>query len=282
MLFGDGVYNPHDGATFSGQARAFGQGDQYWQHTDPVSDTVAGKLPRRYGYEQSTIHTAEVCGLVASLRWRRPGEWNIFIGDRSALFQIMTKVATKAHTCILGGCCSTLETMLLHIMRELEAGWEVGVPAPAWRRHQVLHPEGWNIQAPTDRHSNDLKWFSKIATVSHGMVGVDIKSHQEGMDRPNAASTHGNTFQDQYCDDVRPDAIPRDIRIPAGGAFCYITLDGHMVTKQISVTVRSRLRDEAVQQWRAKPVQGKIANCHRLLYGPTMDIRAYTACTILP
>lgn len=86
VLFGVGGFSSRAGATFSGQARAFGRGDEYWHSTDPVSEPVVSRLPARYGYDIATVHTAELCALDASLRWRLRGHWNMYIGDRSALF----------------------------------------------------------------------------------------------------------------------------------------------------------------------------------------------------
>lgn len=280
VLFGDGGFSPRTGATFSGQARAFGRGDEYWQHTDPISDPIAARLPPRYGFEEPTIHAAEVCGLVGSLQWRSPGAWHLFVGDRSALFHLMHKLQAQPPCNILYGCCITMESRLYHIMQELSAQWKGDALEPAWRINQRIHPEGWRIQSHPEDQRDKPKWLSKIAFQASGVVGVDIKSHQGDMQLPNAACVHGNHTQDVMCDSVRGNPRPAGVRLPSGGTFCFITRDGHMVTRAIADANRVRLREEATRKWVGRAVQGKIASCHTQLYAPTMDLRLFTACKV--
>ena len=95
-LFGDVGFYRRRGATFAAQARAFGTLENYWLASRPAADMTASRMPARYGYEAPTIHTAELAALIASLRWRRPGCWNLFVGDRSALFSAMERAASRS------------------------------------------------------------------------------------------------------------------------------------------------------------------------------------------
>ena len=100
------------------------------------------------------------------------------------------------------------------------------------------------------------------------------------MQLPNAACVHGNHTQDVMCDSVRGNPRPAGVRLPSGGTFCFITRDGHMVTRAIADANRVRLREEATRKWVGRAVQGKIASCHTQLYAPTMDLRLFTACKV--
>lgn len=192
----------------------------------------------------------------------------------------MNKLRVRTADHILKGCCVPVATRLLHIIAELDEEWREVAPKPAWRINQDLHPEGWTVQRQESEDPGRNKWYSQIAYHRCGLVGVDIKSHQSGTYIPNAAATHGNEIQDEMCDAARATNRPLNIRIPTGGPVVYATIDGYMVTKHISDVVRERLREQAVQAWRARPVQGKVATCRGRLFGPTMDIKAYTACNI--
>ena len=85
-MFGDGGFALACGGLFSAQARVFGQLDQYWDDSTPAAAAVACRTPARYGFESVTVHCAEMAALVAALRWRQRGAWNMFVGDRSAFF----------------------------------------------------------------------------------------------------------------------------------------------------------------------------------------------------
>ena len=148
LLFGDGGYMNQSGATFAAQARAFGGGDQYWNTSDPVSDPVVSRLPRRYGYDNVTIHTAETCALVAALRWRRLGQWNMYVGDRSAVFQVMARLGVR-DPCDITACCgSTLAARLFHLLAEIGVAWRDNAEQPSWRLHHCGYPDQWNVRIP--------------------------------------------------------------------------------------------------------------------------------------
>ena len=66
-LFGDGGYDLSDGASFSAQVRYFQHSPQYFVSAEAAERPVASRLPRRYGYEVSAVHTAELSAMVASL-----------------------------------------------------------------------------------------------------------------------------------------------------------------------------------------------------------------------
>ena len=85
-LYGDGNYIEGSGATYSAQQLIFGNDALYFEKAEPVDAASMARLPDRFGYERTTVHTAELPAMLTSLRWRRCGRWSIFVGDRSALF----------------------------------------------------------------------------------------------------------------------------------------------------------------------------------------------------
>ena len=82
----DGGYDVKLGASFSAQVKYFQAGPLYFESSIDSERPVASRLPHRYGYEESTGHTAELAAMIASLRWIAPGAYNMFVGDRNALF----------------------------------------------------------------------------------------------------------------------------------------------------------------------------------------------------
>ena len=71
------------------QPRLFGKDPNYLNKSSAASRPVLASLPNRFGYEVCIIHTAESAAMVASLRWRSDCVWNIFLGDRNALFTVL-------------------------------------------------------------------------------------------------------------------------------------------------------------------------------------------------
>lgn len=91
FLCGDGGYTPACGASFSGGVHAFGAPGAYFDSSREAVAPVSARMPMRYGFEAASVHTAELAALVASLRWRQLGGWNMYVGDRSAVFHVMHK-----------------------------------------------------------------------------------------------------------------------------------------------------------------------------------------------
>jgi hypothetical protein len=89
-VYGDGGHNGKV-ATFCSQPRSFGAGSEYWLSSESVTEKMQGALPRRYGLESTTVHTAEMVSMVNAMRWCQPGHWNLAVFDRSALFHALTK-----------------------------------------------------------------------------------------------------------------------------------------------------------------------------------------------
>ena len=56
------------GATYAAQIRIFGEGPNYFKESGVASRPVLARLPLRFGYEASTIRTAELAAKVRSLR----------------------------------------------------------------------------------------------------------------------------------------------------------------------------------------------------------------------
>ena len=122
-LFGDGGFDPVRGiATFSGGPQRFGAATHYWDESSPAAAAVIGRLPSRFGFESSTVHTAELVAMVVALQWRQPGKWNLFVGDRSALFNVLERVSGHRHG-LLQSSHSPLESRLGHILQYLHGVW---------------------------------------------------------------------------------------------------------------------------------------------------------------
>lgn len=279
-LFGDGGFDRRRGATFAAQARAFGTLENYWLASRPAADMTASRMAVRYGYKAPTIHTAELAALIASLRWRRPGCWNLFFGDRSALFSAMERAASRSPGARNKLACAPFECRLRRVLAELSDAWEGTPHIPAWRLNQVAYPGEWNVQRPSAPESAQRQWLSQLAYAKEGMVGVDVKSHQEGPPCPYPTIVAGNEAQDKACDEARSLPRPPDVHLPTGGLFAFAILDGRMVTEPIVAAVRKVLRDQADVAWRRWEVQGKLAGLGGLVYTAVLDMRVYAQCTV--
>ena len=175
-LFWDGGYDPKHGASFSAQVRYFKSGPQYFISAVGFERPVASRLPHRYGYEESTVHTAELSAMVASLRWCSPGEWNMFVGDRSALFSALNEAVDPCSLWPARSACLPLEGRLRSIMRRLASSWIGVCNIPRWKDDQIRNPGMWEVRIPLEPDSK-LKWMSKISFDQHGLTGVDVKSY---------------------------------------------------------------------------------------------------------
>ena len=69
-LYVDGSYKEGDGATYAAQPRRFGDDQDYGNQTEPEAVAAMARLPDRFGYEKSTVHTAELAAMLTSLRLR--------------------------------------------------------------------------------------------------------------------------------------------------------------------------------------------------------------------
>ena len=76
-LYGDGGYSPQFGATFCSQARGFGVAGEYWTTSSWASRTLSGRLPARYGWEPSAIHTARRAALWCFTSKKCCSTWGI-------------------------------------------------------------------------------------------------------------------------------------------------------------------------------------------------------------
>eukprot|EP00972_Heterocapsa_arctica_P107903 15891960-Heterocapsa_arctica.AAC.1 len=61
---------------------------------------------------------------------------------------------------------------------ELRHCWVAGAQVPVWRVHQSLVPHEWVVRRPISRESVRGKWWCNLPYAAHGLVGVDVKSHQ--------------------------------------------------------------------------------------------------------
>ena len=258
--------------TYSAQARAFGPLGGYWERSRQVSVPILGRLPERYGYEASGVHLAEFVGMLCALRWRRPGDWNLLVCDRSALF-----AALRRSHCPSRWAHFPLESVLRAVLDHLQRSWRGGRFTPSWRLDVETHPEKWNVRR---EHQGHTRTMVQVAFDEHGLVGVDVKSHQQGDPCPYPVIIEGNEQQDEGCRQARLRPQPPDIFLPAGSLFAFLVWEGRMITTTTREAVRRQLRLQACQQWKLRRVQGKIARLGPELYRASMHPRHYTQITI--
>ena len=67
-LYGDGSYKEGDGATYAAQPRRFRDDQDYFNKTEAAAVSAMAKLPEMFGYEKSTVHTAELAAMITSLK----------------------------------------------------------------------------------------------------------------------------------------------------------------------------------------------------------------------
>ena len=93
---------------------------------------------------------------------------------------------------------------------------------------------------------NKLKWMSKIPFERHGLIGVDVKSHQTKTIISYPTITKGNDIHDRNCEDVKYWPKIADIKIPNGGSLVYPRREGCMVTGPTNNCIRSLLKQRRV------------------------------------
>ena len=267
-LFGDGGYDVKHGASFSAQIRFFQSGPQYFLSTATFESPVSSRLPHRYGYEESTVHTAELSAMVASLRWCSPGAWNMFVGDRSSLFSALREAADPFALWPSRGACLPLEGRLRFIVRRIASSWTGVCNTPLWKENQEHYPEKLEVRIPLEA-DDKLKWMSKISFHQFGLIGVDVKSHQVNTAYPHPVITQGNDAQDTYCRTANARPRPPDILLPSGGPFAFLCKDGRMVTAIPNKFTRDLLRRQSIALMSTKRTQGKLAKFKGLIYPHT-------------
>ena len=170
-------------ATFAAEARSFGEFGEYFDVSRPAAPAVLGRLPQRYGHERVDVHTAELAGMLAAFRWRRIGEWNLFVGDRSALFAVIRRALEQRGGDITSSPCAPLESRLRVVIREICEGFAPACSRPSWLLNQGEEPARWNVWRQEDGEESRKCWC-QVAVRRPGLVGVDVKSHQSGAGRP--------------------------------------------------------------------------------------------------
>ena len=275
-LFGDGGFDLSHGATFCCQARGFGPPGNYWSSAAWASQKLLGRLPRRYGWEHSSIHTAEMQALTCSLRFRTPNAWQLLVFDRSSLFNGMhTALAGSLHHIQASACIPQL-SIIRRALLHLRSSW-ASAPKPSWKLHQETYPKHWEAKLvdPTTHKSVTL---SRIAYESDGVVGLDIKSHQTDSTSPFPAAVHGNEVQDKGCLEARSLPLPADVRVPTAGLFAWVSDDGRMVTGPIRSHIRTKLRESSKHAWCSRAVQGLVPRLEDEIFLPALDPALYVQC----
>ena len=79
-------------------------------------------------------------------------------------------------------------------------------------------------------------------------MGVDVKSHQDGLQVPCAAVVQGNEAQDDFCDEARRQRQPLDVHIPSCGFYAFFSIEGFAVTSPLATAIKKVLREQASAQ----------------------------------
>ena len=103
------------------------------------------------------------------------------------------------------------------------------------------------------------KWMIKKSFEQHGLIGVDVKSHQTNTTVAYLAITKGNDSQDRNCEDIRHSPTIDDIQIPSGGPFVFLIREGCMVSGATNKFVRGLLRQQSLTELTTKHVNGGVA-----------------------
>ena len=203
----------------------------------------------------------------------------MFVGDRSSLFAALREASEPASRWPCRGSNLPLEGRLRLILARLSSAWPNVHRTPRWRDDQVDNPDTWNVKISVVP-GQDPKWMSKIAFENHGLVGLDVKSHQEDTSYPYPVITEGNDAQDRYCCSVNANPKPPDVWLLSCGPFAFLCKDGRMVTRTPSLFVRGLLRSQSSAAMATKSTQGYLATLRGSLYPHTLDVRIYTSCSI--
>ena len=260
--------------TFAAQARGFMPAESSWDVTGRVLPQVRGKLPRRYGWEHTNIHTAEFFAMLIALRWSRPDRWNLLVVDRSSLFPLLRACAEGDPTRLLRFSCVHLMSRLRAVKRKLIRSWTGADNPPRWRLDQARRPERWTVSEPLP--SGRARSLCEIAYSEHGLVGIDIGSHQGPDTATIKVLVEGNDRQDAGCAQARSNSLPDDIWWPSGGPAFQLSYQGRAVTQPAREFLRGLMRQEALAKWRLRTVQGKCSATPGI-FTPGLDIRLFTA-----
>ena len=156
------------------------------------------------------------------------------VADRSALFSAMSRLRTGTTAALAKGACSPLELRIRSVLLEMDEKWQASAASPSWRLNQLRFPERWNVVRPASDAATKSKRMCDIAYVSGGVVGVDIKSHQDdGEPCPYPVVVAGNAAVDQACDEARAQRQPPDVMLPSGGWLVFAVVQGRMITPRL-------------------------------------------------
>ena len=266
-------------ATFSAQARSFGDGSTYWSTSAVTNAPVTGRLPAQYGWATPGIHEAELLAMLCAMRWRRHGQWNMLVVDCGSLFASLRRCSDPPEAFARSLRHGPFEARLRRIMSQVRASWKEPDNTPSWRLQQEMHPELWNVQRMADGKPQTQ---CSLDYCKHGLVGVNIKSHQRLGAFPHPVVVQGNVVQDAECGAARAAPLPPSVRWPTGGLVAALSVQGWSIVGPPREALRTLLRQEACRQWSSRIVQGKLARCSDHLHPASMDVRWYQACRIPP
>ena len=126
-LYGDGGFFSLSGASFAAQPRFFGGTGHNYEESSPAENGVASRVPPvvkdTRTLHDTTVHVVEFAAMVCALSWRQLGESSHFVGDRSAHFQVMERLASRPPQPLTQGACILLEARLRRIALDLRGAW---------------------------------------------------------------------------------------------------------------------------------------------------------------
>ena len=277
-LFADGGARGQSCCTFASQAQAFTVAHDRTLSPGAAGPQLSSRLPSRYGWEKVGIHAAELMGMLTSLRWSRPGDWTLLTLDRSSLFPLLDVAAVGSSKQLLARPCQHLISRVHAVIGALKQAWSDQSPVPPWRSHQISHPSAWNVRQESDGRSLNI---CRIAFAEHGLVGVDVKSHQQDVPLPNPFIVQGNVRQDEQCSAACHLHCPSDVWWPSGGPAFQLSHLGKAVSDPCRDFLRTLLRAEATAKWQLRAVQGKLAYASGV-FQPGLDIRLFTRFRVPP
>ena len=110
------------------------------------------------------------------------------------------------------------------------------------------------------------KCMSRITFEKHGLIGVDVKSHQKKTTRPLPAITLGNDSQDWNCEIIRRSPDIDDILIQSGKPFAFLTKESRMFPGPTNKVSRGLLRTQLLAKLTTKKTQGRVAKLKDTIY----------------
>jgi len=213
------------------------------------------------------------------------GQWNLYVGDRKAVFDRMNILQTQTGRGREKGKWKTVEERLRKILvRASQERKPDTARIPRWKQELDADPDRWNVTRALEEGGKP-RCLCRVAVNVEGMVGLDIYSHTKPEQRTGVAQKviwKVNELTDKGTKEAKY-MIQRQevVDVPTGGQMFFYMSAGAMWTHEAGGTTKACHHEEAGHIWgRETEVQGKVALLHHRTYKPTMDPQEYTQCYI--